>query len=162
MYLESNPYSTRSQMIMILLGAMSGLKGGHSKQEVISMIEGLKWFDFQTEDRLPYPSARTREPRWHTLIAFRRKDCCDEALFIQDGCRDSWQISNDGANAYAVRKAQFAAGQLDCSKCYIWSHVFKKHICPQYVPNNHDLERPYNVYKDLAVDKLIEKYRNII
>lgn len=85
MDLDSNPYSTRSQMIMILLGTMAGCKGGHSKQSVISMIEESKWFDYQEEDRKPYPTAKTKEPRWHTSVAFRRKNCYEDDLFVRDG-----------------------------------------------------------------------------
>lgn len=161
MYLDSNPYGTRSQMIMILLGTMAGCKGGHNKQAVISMIEKLKWFDLRAEDKTSYPTVTTREPRWHTLIAFRRKDCYEEELFVKDGCRDSWQISKDGLNAYAVRKAQFSAGKFDCSQCYMWSQVFKKHICHQYIPTDHDLDRPDDVYKDYGFAKKLDRYLNL-
>ena len=158
MYLDSNPYSTRSQMIMILLGTMAGHKGGHSKQSVISMIEESKWFDFQEEDRKPYPTVKTKEPRWHTSVAFRRKDCYEEELFVRDGVRDSWTISKDGTNAYVLRKMQFASGELDCSECYMWSQVFKKHIYPTYVPSDKDRGRPDDVYKDYYIDRMMKRY----
>jgi hypothetical protein len=79
-FLAQKPYSTRSQMIMILLGIMIDCKGGHSKKSVISMIEESRWFDLRIEDRKPYPTVQTKEPRWQTLVAFSRKDstmmCC--------------------------------------------------------------------------------------
>lgn len=158
MYLEVSPYSTRSQVIMILLGTMVGCKGGHSKQSVIAMIKESGWFDFQEEDRKPYPTVKTKEPRWHTAVAFRRKDCYEEELFVRDGVRDSWSISKDGSNAYVRRKIQFASGELDCTRCYMWSQIFKKHVCPEYVPSDKDLGRPDDVYKDYYVSKLINRY----
>jgi hypothetical protein len=161
MYLDSNPYSTRSQMIMILLGIMADRKGGHSKQEVISMIEESGWFDFKEEDRNPYPTVKTGEPRWHTSVAFRRKDCYEEDLFVRDGVRDCWTISKDGVNAFVRRKMQFASGELDCSMCYMWSLKFKKHICPNYVPSANDRVRPDDVYKDYYRDRLMQRYLNL-
>jgi hypothetical protein len=148
-------------MIMILLGVMAGCKGGQSKQDVISIIQDLKWFDLREEDKKPYPTVTTREPRWHTLIAFRRKDCYEEDLFVRDGIRDSWQISKDGLNAYAVRKSQFSSSELDCSRCYMWSKVFKKHICPNYLPTDCDLDRPEDVYKDYGFARRLDRYLNM-
>ena len=162
MYLESNPYSTRSQMIMILLGTMTGLKGAHSKQAVISMIKESKWFDFQEEDRKPFPKGNSKEPRWHTSVAFSRKDCYEEELFVRDRVKDSWMITIDGSNAYVKRKKEFASGKLDCARCYMWSPIFKKHIYPEYVPSDRDCGRPDDVYKDYYVSKLINRYMNAV
>ena len=161
MYLDSNPYSTRSQMIMILLGTMAGCKGGHSKQSVISMIEESRWFDFQEEDRKPYPTVKTKEPRWHTSVAFRRKDCYEDDLFVRDGVRDSWTISKDGSNAYVLRKMQFASGELDCAKCYMWSPIFKRIIDPSYSPSDRDVARPDDVYKDYYMARMLDRYMNM-
>lgn len=161
MYLDSNPYSTRSQMIMILLGTMAGCKGGYSKQSVISMIKESRWFDFQEEDRKPYPTVKTKEPRWHTAVAFRRKDCYEEELFVRDGVRDSWSISKDGTNAYVSRKIQFVSGELDCSQCYMWSQIFKKHVYPQYTPSDKDCGRPDDVYKDYYLDRMMKRYMDM-
>jgi hypothetical protein len=98
MYLESNPYSTRAQVIMILLATMHSLMGGHSKRMVISEIESRKWFDRRLEDNTPYPSAK--EARWKTLVAFRREDCYEEELFLRDGVHDSWQMRFSGARIF--------------------------------------------------------------
>lgn len=157
-FLEANPYSTRSQMIMILLGTMASLKGGNSKKSVLSLIEQSKWFDLRQEDRKPYPKTTTSEPRWHTAVAFRRKDCYEEDLFIRDGVRDSWSISKDGMNAYVVRKSEFASGKLDCARCYMWSPIFKKLMCDSYTTTDRDRDRPDNVYDDYFMDKILRKY----
>ena len=157
MFLDSNPYSTRAQMIMILLAAMQELKGGRSKQEVIAEIEVRGWFDKGPDDNTPFPSAPSKEARWKTTVAFGRKDCYEEELFIRDEIRNSWQISKSGINSFIERKGLFASGQLDCRKCYMWSARFKQHIVSSYVPSKEDSDRPSNVYKDYHKRDVLEK-----
>ena len=159
-YLDANPYSTASQMTFMLLGAMDSLgKGGHTKANAIEQIQRLKWFDIQPEDREPYPSDTIvgKEPRWHKLIAFRRKDCYEEELFVRDSIRNSWQISKDGQNAYVHRKREFLSGSLNCAECYVWSDTFKRLIQPDYVKSNLDAIRPIDIYRDKTSTKLAEK-----
>ena len=152
-------------MMILLLGALSERKGAYSKQDVISIIEGLKWFNLRQEDKLPYPTVQSKEPRWKTLVAFTRKDCVEHNLFDNDECYDSWQISKDGRNIYTEFREAYAAGELDCSKCYMWSSVFKKHLMPEYSPSARDLHRPNDVYKDYykagMINFLLSKYSNI-
>ena len=120
MNLHSNPYSTRSQMMILLLGALVDRKGAYTKQDVLAIIEGLKWFEMRQEDK----------------------------LFEDDECRDSWQISQNGMNEFVRLRDCFASGELDCSKCYMWSHVFKKHMRPEYAPSGSDKDRPGDIYRD--------------
>ena len=148
MNLHSNPYSTRSQMMILLLGALVDRKGAYTKQDVLAIIEGLKWFEMRQEDKLRYPTVQSDEPRWKTLIAFTRKDCVEDKLFEDDECRDSWQISQNGMNEFVRLRDCFASGELDCSKCYMWSHVFKKHMRPEYAPSGSDKDRPGDIYRD--------------
>ena len=167
MFLDSKPYSTRAQVIMVLLATMNRLKGGNTKQRVIEEIESMSWFARKIEDLTPYPTVST-EARWKTLVAFGRKDCYEEELFVKDGVPDSWQISQAGTNSFLKRKDLFASGDLDCRKCYMWSPTFKKFINPDYVPSPEDADRPSNVYDDyykrnqhLELAELLNKYRGI-
>ena len=156
-----NPYSTRSQMIILLLGALFERKGAYTKQDVLSIIERLKWFDLRQDDKIPYQTVQSKEPRWKTLIAYTRKDCVEDKLFMDDGCHDSWQISKRGRNVFAMLKGDFSAGNFDCSKCYMWSQAFKKHMCPDYVPTERDLDRPGDVYKDYYPTNQLEKWLSL-
>jgi hypothetical protein len=165
MYLESDPYSTRAQVIMLLLATMNDLKGGHSKSSVIAEIESRSWFNRLPEDDNPYSSSRTGEARWKTLVAFSRKDCYEEELFTRDDIRDSWQISKRGNECYVIRKSQFKARELDCRKCYMWSSAFKLFIDPNYEQSPEDAERPSTIYDDykkrdemIRVRKFWERY----
>ena len=73
--------SPRGQCAIMLVAALheryviDGIRNS-TKQEVVQFISLNRWFDVQDEDRTPYPSHEqlSREPRWHTLIAWARKD----------------------------------------------------------------------------------------
>ena len=67
--------TARGQCMIMLVVALSELRVTVSKQEAIAHIASKHWFDVQLpDDNLPYPSAIYREPRWHCLIAWSRKD----------------------------------------------------------------------------------------
>ncbi len=148
-------------MMILLLGALFDRKGAYTKQDVLAIVEGLKWFDLRQEDKLRYPTVQSNEPRWKTMIAFTRKDCVEDKLFEDDGTRDSWQISKKGRNVFAMFRECFTSGELDCAKCYMWSQVFKKHMNPLYSTSERDLNRPDDVYKDYYQANLLEKYMNM-
>lgn len=147
--------------MILLLGALFDRKGAYTKQDVLAIVERLKWFDLRQDDKIPYPTVQSKEPRWKTMIAFTRKDCVEDKLFEDDGTRDSWQITKKGRNVFAIFREYFASGELDCTRCYMWSHVFKKHMNPQYSPSERDLDRPGDVYKDYYRANILEKYRNM-
>lgn len=73
-------YSARGQTIIILLSALRDLHGAHTKSETTNYITTEAWFDVKLEDKKPYPSQSTNEPRWQTLIAWARKDCVECGL----------------------------------------------------------------------------------
>lgn len=148
-------------MMILLLGALFDRKGAYPKQDVLAIVAGLKWFDLRQDDKIPYPTVQSKEPRWKTLIAFTRKDCVEDGLFEDDGTRDSWQISKNGRNVFAIFRENFASGELDCSKCYMWSNVLKKHMNPGYSPSERDLGRPGDVYKDYYKASVLGKYLTI-
>lgn len=99
-HFETNFYSTRSQMMFLLLAVLHDKNGGHRKQDVIDYIEKAKWFAKEPEDLQPMPSANSGEPRWITSFAFARKDCVEEGFFHDDGVEDSWQITKKGISAF--------------------------------------------------------------
>lgn len=142
-------YSARGQIALMLLRCLKELPGSRPKSEVIEVIRSKRWFQITSEDRLPYPSVKSREPRWETLIAWARKDCVESNLMLKDGIRDSWQISKEGENMVTEAKAAFASQQLDVRECFFWSSSLKGIMDPSYVESAQDTPRPPRLYNDL-------------
>ena len=82
----------RGQCITLLLAALADLGGSLTKREVIKFIDENRWFAKQTDDWKPYPSQS--EPRWHTLIAWGRKDSVLRDIVLNNelmGIESPWQ-----------------------------------------------------------------------
>lgn len=134
----------------MLLAALAETGRVCSKQETIDHIRRELWFDVQPEDLQPYPSQTYQEPRWHTLIAFSRKDAVETGLMF-DHPRDEWEIARPGLDAYRELTDDFATGELDVSRCYLWSHSFKRRMRPGFQPSRQDAKRPNNLYRDAGL-----------
>ena len=78
----------------------------------------LRWFDVRPEDTVPYPGAGYPEPRWQTLIAFRREDCVENG-YIERIPRDSWRPTKSGLNVELDIRGRFASGELDLRAAYL-------------------------------------------
>ena len=161
-HFQTNIYSTRSQMMLILLGVLHDRPGGYSKSEVIGLIEEENYFAKQLEDKKPFKSKNCGESRWLTSFAFARKDCVAEGFFVDDDVRDSWQITKKGVNAFIAIKDEFATSYFDCRKCYMWSPAFKKVMFSQYQPTDMDAARPDDVYKDYRFERSVTRYLDMI
>ncbi len=127
----ASDYSTRRQINIMLLTTLADLRSAR-KQEAIGYISSHRYFDVKQEDMEPYPKAATREPRWHTLIAWARKDCL-VAGFLMEGERDAWAITRDGVKEFGDAQEKFRSGVLDARKCYMWTAAFKHLMQPSVV-----------------------------
>src|SRR4051812_33998968 len=115
-------------MIMLLV-ALSELRITVSKREAIGHISSKHWFDVQLpDDNLPYPSALNREPRWHCLIAWSRKDAVIREWMFDHQERDAWGITRDGMYRVSDWTAFFRDGKWDASRCFLWTPNFKRRI----------------------------------
>jgi hypothetical protein len=138
----------RAQCIVMLFAALHEKGGCHSKQETISFIREHHWFDIREEDRTPYPSATTNEPRWHTLIAWGRKDAVVAELMFSHG-QDQWELTRRGIEEFRSVRAQYQSGVLEARRCYLWSVAFKQWMVPSFLPSDRDWPRPKDTYRDI-------------
>lgn len=146
-------FTSRGQIVLMLLGSLCELQGGRtlggrSRQEVIRHIEQAAWFAFQPEDRTPFSTAQ--EPRWTTVFSFARTYCVNEHTppLMVKGPSDHWQATADGINEFVLWKQKFQEGLEDVRKCYLWTPAFKMLLVPEYIPSNTDQQRPLYMYED--------------
>ena len=135
--------------MIMLLAALHEMRAIRAKQEAIAYIQAQHWFDVQPEDWNPYPSQT--EPRWHTLIAWARKDCVLRDYMFDHDENDHWEITRKGLDRFDVLRAAFATGKRDVRKCFLWSRIFKKWICPAYDPSDKDAKRPIDGLDGLLI-----------
>ncbi len=151
--------SPRGQCAVLLMAALREIGGAIPKREAISFIHRQRWFDVQPDDQKPYPSsvATTREPRWHTLIAWARKDSVLRDL-VSDHERDSWSLTRTGRDAFERFHSNSLAGKMTVSNCFLWTLVFKRYMYPPFAPSPKDAQRPDDFYRDLSMERIIAKY----
>lgn len=143
--------TARGQCMIMLVVALSELRVTVSKQEAIAHIASKHWFDVQLpDDNLSYPSALYREPRWHCLIAWSRKDAVIREWMFDHQERDSWGISRDGIYRVSEWLKKFMDGTWSASRCFLWTPDFKNRMMPEWRLTPHDATRPRNLYRDLA------------
>ena len=146
------PYYTspRGQCAVILLAALRDLYvndsyGVVTKQQAIAHIKRMHWFAIEPEDLKPYRSQL--EPRWHTLIAWARKDSVLRDLISNEG-RDKWGLTHLGRNVIERFHEKCRAGERPVAECFLWSQGFKKFICPGHEPSSEDVKRPAHFYRE--------------
>jgi hypothetical protein len=132
----------------LLFAALYELKACRTKAETIAFIREHHWFAIQPEDMDPYPSAATREPRWHTAIAWSRKDAVVAELMFKHG-PDQWELTRSGIDAFELVKARCRSGDFEVRKCFFWSLGFKQWIAPGFKPSGRDWPRPDDIYEDI-------------
>ncbi len=127
--------------------------GTVTKRQAIQRIKMNQWFDIRDEDLEPYPSQRllSGEPRWHTLIAWERKDSVLRD-FISYEARDSWGLTRTGREVFERFHEHCIAGRKPVSHCFLWSVHFKKFVKPDYVASEKDKQRPVFLYRDALPD----------
>ena len=154
--------SPRGQCAVMLLAALHDMYindgiGNVTKREAIQHITARHWFDIHDEDRKPYESQRqlTGEPRWHTLIAWARKDGVIRD-YVSYEARDSWGMTRRGRDAFEIFREHCATGKKSVSPCFLWSVQFKKLLNPNYAPGSNDKKRPQFFYRDAIPDIFAE------
>jgi hypothetical protein len=146
--------SPRGQCAVMLLATLRDLYvndgyGAVAKRQAIDYIKSKHWFEIETDDEKPYKSQRytTGEPRWHTLIAWARKDGVLRDLVSNQG-HDQWGITAFGRTVIERFQENARAGKRPVNECFLWSKDFKKFIFPEYVPAPREAKRPALFYRD--------------
>src|SRR5579862_9752936 len=87
-------YSNRGQGVFLVLYALWELRGACTKREVLAFIQDGELYEITRHDLPPYE--HQSEPRYHTLLAWARKDCLLSDWLINTPERDAWQIARAG------------------------------------------------------------------
>jgi hypothetical protein len=134
-------------------------RGAVTKREAIAYIAGKHWFAFQEEDREPNRSQQftTNEPRWHTLIAWARKDAVI-ADMVSYQARDAWGLTSQGRNVMDRWQQRFQKGQQSVCPCFLWSQEFKRFMRPEYAPGAEDKTRPARFYRDTFANCAVQLF----
>ncbi|HEY4257329.1 MAG TPA: hypothetical protein VGM66_08960 [Candidatus Udaeobacter sp.] len=150
-------YSPRWQCIVMLFAVLDEVRGGLTKAAALERIFERRWFDFQPEDRLPYPSNKhtSREPRWKTVIAWARKDGVEHHL-MQHGPVNNWDLEGIGRDVFAAIAKACKEHRIDVRHCYLWSSAFKQRIDISYTLSPADAKRPINLYEGDWVTRNID------
>ena len=139
-----NAYSNRGQGVFLVLHSLRELGGVRAKQEVLSFIQDADLYEITRHDLPAYPGQS--EARYHTLIAWARKDALIAEWLIETEQRDEWQLSRDGRNILDLTIERYRKGDLKVCECYLWTLKFKKAIDPNYEPSSDDRIRPEELW----------------
>lgn len=150
--------SPRGQCAVMLLAALFEMYtrdaiGQASKSQVIRFISDRRWFDIHDEDREPYQSQSqlSGEPRWHTLIAWARKDGVIRE-YVSYEARDAWGMTRSGRDLFERFRKRSISGEKPVAPCFLWSAKFKTYMDPNYEPGPSDKRRPSYFYRDSIPD----------
>ena len=152
-------YSNRGQGVFLVLYALQSLGGSNAKQEVIGCISSNKWYDVTRHDLPPYPGQN--EPKYHTLLAWARKDSYERDWLLPTDSRDDWSISREGRTVLELAIEKFRTKNWDVRKCYLWKPSFKKLVDPAYMQSPADAIRPEDEWNDFleALDIQMEQQK---
>jgi len=137
--------------MVLVLQSLSELTGSNTKQEVIAHIRDLGYYHVTRHDLPPYPGQN--ESKYHTLLAWARKDCV-ERDFILNNERDAWALSLNGRALIEKIRRLCEDQEFDVRKCYLWTSKFKKKMDPKYEPSQADAKRPEDVFEEML--KMLE------
>lgn len=126
-------------MILVMF-ALKELGGSNTKQEVIDFVARQKYYNIITKYDLP-PYENKKEPKYHTLLAWARKDSVMRDLILNNE-RDAWALSRIGRSVVEKFIQKFADGMWDVRRCYLWTPRFKQVLFPAYEPSIRDAKRP--------------------
>ena len=141
-----NPYSERVQRLFCLLFVLDEMPArGVRKRKVIEYIQRRHYLDIQPSDVESYITQT--EPRWHTDIAFRRKDGVKWGLLFNNQ-RDCWDLTRDGIELLEKVKAACVAKKYDVRECYLWTKHLKRALDPSYELSSADKVRPRRPHID--------------
>lgn len=94
------------------------------------------------------PYAGQNESKYHTLLAWARKDCV-ERDFVLNNERDAWALRLKGRALIEWIHQLCVAQNFDVRKCYLWTEKFKKKMDPKYQPSDTDAKRPEIVFEEM-------------
>lgn len=135
-----SPYTNRGQCVFLVLFALRKLGGSNAKQAVIDCIRNGGWYDVTRHDLPPYPGQN--ESRYHTLLAWARKDSYERDWLIQTDEKDDWAISRQGRSILEKAEERYEKREWNVRECYLWKASFKKIVDPAYEPSSADAIRP--------------------
>jgi hypothetical protein len=132
----------------MLFAVQSEVRGGLMRREATDRIFEHKWFDIQTEDKLPYPSQKhtSQEERWKTIIAWARKDSVERG-WMEPNQHNNWDLTMAGLNWFRIVEDACRDTRLDVRRCYLWSRHFKLRMDPRYTFGQPERKRPANLYE---------------
>lgn len=128
-----------------MLYALQELGGSNAKADVIGCITRGGWYDVTRHDLPRYPG--NMEPKYHTLLAWARKDCYERDWMLRTDNRDDWSISRVGRAVLENALRKYRNGEWDVRSCYLWKPNFKKIVDPRYVPSDKDAVRPEEIWE---------------
>jgi len=140
-------HKDRGQELMLVMHALADLSGENPKDAVILHIRNMGWFDWRKEDLKPYKNQS--EPRFHTLLAWARKDGVVRDWILHNQ-RDAWALSRDGRTVFEKALKRFSEQSWDVRKCYLFTQKFKRLLDPQYKPSEQDATRPLSLGDEIA------------
>lgn len=135
-----SPYTNRGQGVFLVLHALQSLGGSNAKQDVIGCISAGGWYDVTRHDLPPYEGQN--EPKYHTLLAWARKDCYERGWMLPTDQRNDWSISREGRRILERAIERYRRKEWDVRKCYLWKSGFKRLVDPTYEPSSADAVRP--------------------
>ncbi len=134
------PYhSNRGQGMMLVMQALEELRGSNTKNDVLTYVNESRYYEITRFDLPPYPNQN--EPKYHTLLAWARKDIEQRGWLLYEG-RDAWALNGGGLAKIKEFRGKTEKEDWDVRKCYLWTPRFKKLMCSTYVPSALDAERP--------------------
>ena len=136
-------YTNRGQGVFLVLYALHDLGGSNAKADVIARISRGGWYDVTRHDLPPYEGKM--EPKYHTLLAWARKDCYERDWMLPTDQKDDWSISRLGRAILEKSLSRYRTSEWDVRKCYLWKAVFEKLVDPRYVPSKDDAIRPEEI-----------------
>ena len=137
--IHNDPYGNRSQCMFLVMQCLSELTGSNTKQEVLSHIRQMGYYQITKHDLPSYPGQS--ESRYHTLLAWARKDCVVSDLILNNE-RDAWALSLKGREVIKKFRELCQSQVFDVRRCYLWTENFKKTMDSQYQPSSLDAPRP--------------------
>ena len=142
-----NAYSNRGQGVILVLYSLREICGSCTKQEVLKFIQHREIYEITRHDLPPYE--HQSEPKYHTLLAWARKDAMIEGWLVDTKERDAWQLSRAGRDVLERAFHRYQNGELTVRRCYLWTPRFKKQVDPTYEPSPVDAIRPEETWSGL-------------
>jgi len=137
-------YTIDWQHLVCLLYSLRQLRGENSRFETTIFIRRFALLSLNGEDYAPYRTQK--EPSWQTDIAWARKIGVLMGL-VSYLARDSWGLTRDGIATIDHLLEQGQKGEIDASRCFLWSPTLKRIFDLDYVASSSDTPRPSKKHK---------------